>query len=447
VADLKSNNVSGGHVYARVSKYEAGTIPRGPRTVFFSLWASVRVKLVGAALCCAVTACNEPPAVYQFEPAPRAIPMATGASARDPRVLTDPVSSGTVFISNIETSADVSRLLFRVSSDGGDTFEAPSTVSTAAASVYSHGEDAPRIVRGGPIFASWDGEGGVYVARSESSGASFAAPVKVSDGRPDGFSGYASLAAKPKSDAYVVWLDSRDGDTAADTSSVRLARSADQGASFGPSIRVASGVCPCCRPNVEIGAQGEVMVFWRHVFPGPIHDMVVATSHDRGSTFSAPVRIAVDNWKIEGCPDSGIALAQVAGRVYAAWLTEARLDHRGVFLSWSDDSGAHWAPAVSASQGVLDANYPSLSATDEGRVLLVFQGRDPAAGSGWSPTSAFLVEIGANASLSKPFLVPNQGRAVSRPTVVSGTGGRAFIVWTEHAAGSTQVAMERARRR
>jgi hypothetical protein len=189
------------------------------------------------------------------------------------------------------------------------------------------------------------------------------------------------------------------------------------------------------------------MVFWRHVFPGPIHDMVVATSHDRGSTFNAPVRIAVDNWKIEGCPDSGIALAQVGGRIYAAWLTEASLNHRGVFLSWSDDSGARWAPAVSASQGILDANYPSLSATDEGRVLLVFQGRDPAAGSGWSPNSAFLVEIRANAALSKPFPVPNQGRAVSRPTVTSGTGGRAFIVWTEHASGATQVAIERARRR
>ena len=412
-----------------------------------ALWRRLIPVLVAAALCCAVTACGEPPVAYQFESAPRTIPMAPGASARDPRVLTDPVSSGTVFISNIENSADVSRLLFRASSDGGDTFEAPIMVSTAAASVYSHGEDAPRIVLGGPIFASWDGEGGVYVARSTSWGDSFEPPVRVSDGKPDGFSGYASLAAKAKSDVYVVWLDSRDGDPSADTSSVRLARSADDGASFGPSIRVASGVCPCCRPNVEFGPQGEVMVFWRHVFPGPIHDMVVATSHDRGSTFSAPVRIAVDNWRIEGCPDSGIALAQVAGRIYAAWLTEASLDHRGVFLSWSDDSGAHWAPAVSASQGVLDANYPSLSATEEGRVLLVFQGRDPAAGNGWSPTGAFLVEIGPDAALSKPLPVPNQGRAVSRPTVTSGTGGRAFIAWTEHAAGTTQVVIERARRR
>jgi len=33
--------------------------------------------------------------------------------------------------------------------------------------------------------------------------------------------------------------------------------------------------------------------------------MTVAVSADTGQTFSAPKRVAEDNWKGNGCPDSG----------------------------------------------------------------------------------------------------------------------------------------------
>lgn len=215
----------------------------------------------------------------------------------------------------------------------------------------------------------------------------------------------------------------------------------------GDSSVIATGVCPCCRPNVLIGAEGEVMVFWRKVFPGSIRDMVVATSHDRGHSFGPPVRLAVDNWKLEGCPDSGVAVARAGSRIYAAWLTEASTEHRGVRFSWSDDAGVHWAPSVSASQSVFDANYPSLSTAENGRVLLVFQGRDPSTANGWSPISAFLVEVERDGELSQPMLVPNNGRPVLRPTVFAATGDRAFICWTAAKSGMSEAVIERARRK
>lgn len=408
---------------------------------------SLQRQLAGAGLCCLLSACGSHEPAYRFEASPRALPVEShGVAARDARVLVDPVSSGTIYVTDVEGTGANSRLLFRMSSDGGDTFDSPITVSTSTAPVSSHGENAPKLVQGGPLYAVWSGENGVFVARSTTWGSSFEAPARVSDGKKGGFSGYPSLAAQLGKGVYVVWIDSRETTLQQDSYSLRIASSMDAGATFSPSTRVALDVCPCCRPSVLIGEQGEVILFWRKIFAGPIHDMVAATSHDQGKTFSEPVRIAEDNWKIDGCPDSGIAVSRIGSRIYVAWLTEARPDHRGVFLSWSDDQGAHWAPSVSASQSVLDANYPSLDATEDGRVLLAFQGRDPAVASGWAPMGAFLVEIGADANLSEPIAIPSVGKPVSRPTIVSGTGGRVFIVWTAGGPESSQVVIERARR-
>ena len=408
----------------------------------------VRIAMPGAcaAMLCVITAgCSPREASYQFEVTPRVLAATPGSSARDPRVVIDPVSSATVYVSNVEARESATALQFRISEDGGDTFEAPLTLSTPTAPVSSHGEDAPLLIHGGPLYSIWDGNG-VYLARSLTWGESFEAPVRVSDGGPNTFSGYPSLAVAG-STAYAVWLDNREQGLQGDSFSIRMARSNDGGATFGPSVRLALDVCPCCRPNVSIGPGGEVMVFWRKIFPGPIHDMVVATSHDRGRTFGAPVRIAEDNWMVDGCPDSGVAVARVGSRMFAAWLTEASSKPHGVWLSWSDDAGAHWAPSVLASQQVLDANYPSMCATSEGRALLVFQGRNPAAGNGWSALGAFLVEIGPRGAVSKPMAVPNQGKSATRPTVASGSGGRAFIAWTSSGQGSSLVMLERARRR
>jgi hypothetical protein len=144
---------------------------------------------------------------------------------------------------------------------------------------------------------------------------------------------------------------------------------------------------------VSLGPNNEVLVFWRHIYPGSIRDMTVAVTRDGGASFSSPIRIAEDNWKLAGCPDSGVALARSGNRVCAAWLTEASPAISGVRLTWSDDAGRSWAPAVLASQKVLDANYPPLSATEGSRVELIFQGRDPERQAGWSANSAFLVEI------------------------------------------------------
>jgi hypothetical protein len=384
----------------------------------------------------------------RFEPEARPISTATGTTAlRYPKLGVDHVASGTLYMLAVLGEGDSSRLALLNSSDGGDSFDKPVWVSEQGAPVSSHGENSPALVVTPDImYAAWNQGGDIRLARSLSWGATFEKPVRISDKPAKAHSGYVSIGVAPNGDVYAVWLDTRESTPAHDVYSLYFARSTDRGVTFGKNIKVADHVCECCRPNVSFGPNNEVLVFWRHIYPGSIRDMTVAVTRDGGNAFSAPVRIAEDNWKLEGCPDSGIALARSGNRVYAAWLTEASPSIAGVRLTWTDDAGKTWAPALLASQKVLDANYPALSTADDGHIELIFQGRDPEKRGGWDKTSAFVVEIDTNGNLSSPTEVPGAPMAVIRPTLVAATNGRLFTAWTSLLNGKLSVFLARGRR-
>ena len=416
--------------------------------------AGVIISLVGVALAACKQASNNVPLapnnawpILQFEPEPHSLSVLANISpTRHPKIGLDSVASGVVHVLVVIGDGDESRLAMINSNNGGDTYEKPVWVSEAGIPVSSHGENSPTLIMNPDItYAAWNQKGDIRLARSLSWGESFEKPVRISDKPTQDFSGYVALGVAPDGDVYAVWLDTRDREHGDKVYSLYTARSTDHGQTFAKNIRVAAHVCECCRPIVTFGSNGEVLVFWRHIYPGSVRDMTVAVSHDSGETFSAPVRIAADNWRLEGCPDSGVALARSGNRIYAAWLTEASRAISGGRLSWSDNAGESWAPAVSASQNVLDAKYPAMSAASDGRVELVFQGRNPLKDRGWATTSAFLVEIANDGSRSAPVEVPGVTAAVSRPTVYAATNGRLFVGWTAAQDGTAAAFISRAR--
>ena len=347
------------------------------------------------------------------------------------------------------------RLVLLSSDDGGDTFGEPAVGTPPAPAGAWHGENAPQLlfVGQGSLYAAWEAATGDHVdvlfARSEGFGGPLEKPARVTDSDPLAviYSGYPSVVRAPDGSIYAAWLDWRDSSNA-ETAAVYLARSTDDGRTFGRNTRVASGVCPCCRPAVAALPSGEVVVVWRNVYAGNVRDMAAAASSDFGRSFRGPFRVAVDDWKIDGCPDSGAAVARVGSRLFVAWMTEGSPSHAGIRLTWSDDGGQTFAAPIVASGSVPDANYPVMAATPEGRVLLAFEGRERRVAGDWGRRRPFLVEIQANGNRSRPLAVPvpEEAPPTVRPVVASGSLGRIFIAWTEHWPGGTEVALIRGRR-
>ncbi len=184
---------------------------------------------------------------YRFEPDSRAVlePLQI-ESARHPKFAIR--AAGKLFLLGVYTEDKISRLGLFSSSNGGDSFTPPTPLSAPGVSVSSHGENSPSLVLGNvrEMYVLWEqetegGQPDLMFTRSLDLGYRFDPPFVVTDKKVPSRNGFASLSVSPRGDLYAAWLDDRDfldDDTTANTS-VYIAKSTDQGASFGPNIRVA----------------------------------------------------------------------------------------------------------------------------------------------------------------------------------------------------------------
>jgi len=390
---------------------------------------------------------------YQFESEPSQPLAQYVPSSRDPRLSLR--ASGALYLLAVTGGHKGASAALAVSHNRGDSFAPPRPISGKDAAVSSHGENSPNFSFGPGIeaYALWEERTGdglqtrLLFARSPAFGREWEEPVEVTDKTEPSTNAFSSFTVAPDGHIYVVWLDGRDAaKTKPGTSSVYLAKSADGGRTFGKNVAVARSVCPCCRPTVLADAKGVVHVSWRHVFEGNIRDMAVATSTNGGKEFAGPVRVAHDNWEIEGCPHSGASMVQHNGRIWISWYSDGDGTNPGVRLAWSDDGAKTFSDPVLASGDVLDANHPSLAVADDGRILLAFQGRDPVKQDGWAPSGPYLVEVTPEGRASRPIAVPGHEKSISYPVVAGGSLGRVFVAWTEPGKDGRQVRLSRGRK-
>jgi hypothetical protein len=387
-----------------------------------------------------------------FETQPRPVLESIGLHASwDPKLAVD--TSGTIYIFAVYNEDSKSRLGLVMSHDGGDTL-APSIVpiSEAGVSIGSHGEQSPSIAMArGDIYALWqqaakDGSETIMSGRSLSWGDGFEKPVQVSDKGAGSYRGFPSIGVAPNGDVYAVWLDERDNtDSNADSSSVYLAKSVDRGATFGQNVRVGKQACPCCRPSLAFGAQGEVFVAWRRVFPGEIRDLVVSASRDGGRTFAESVRVHDDGWKLRGCPDCGATLAESNGTLYIAWMTEGKDERPRIEFARSNDGARSFSQPVDISRTILDPDHPNIKIADDGTLWLAFQGRAPTTNGNWSQTQAYIVQVNSRGTPSPPLPVPGSKNSVAYPAIGLGSGGRIYLAWTQPQGNHPVVMLSRGR--
>jgi len=370
----------------------------------------------------------------RFESEPRPVLGTVGvAASKDPAVAVN--AAETLYLLAVHGPAGAASLGLSTSHDGGDSFAPLLPVSPPGARVSSHGENSPRLaVTPTEIYALWergadDGFTTLQASRSIDFGRSFEPPVEVTAKPEPSFNGFADLGVAPDGTVWAAWLDGRDTGGAGGTFSLYVSRSVDRGASFGADHRVGPGACPCCRPALAFGG-GATHVAWRTVGEGNVRDVYLVSSRGSSPSFGPRVPVARDNWEVQGCPHSGPALVADGERLWVAWYSEG--DHgAGVHVARSTDGGRTFEPSVRVSGPVLDANHPELSLAGDGRVMLVFQGRDPQRADGWSDL--------------QPSAVPVLAGPAAYPALAAGTLGRTFVAWTEPGPAGRRVVLSRGR--
>src|SRR5690606_16257268 len=264
---------------------------------------------------------------------------------------------GEIVLSWLEPADDGSALRFSVLH--GDAWSAPRTVATAADFVVNWA-DFPSVVpvtsevwiahwlRAAPeSFAAYD----IAYATSADGGNSFVEHGLLNEDGALTEHGFVSLFPWDGG-IGAVWLDGRrlaelfesgdfDPEGPPVGMSLRFARIAYDG-TVETRGEIDELVCDCCPTGAALAGSDPVIIY-RDRSPDEIRD--IAVRRHEGGAWSAPIVLGPDNWRIEGCPVNGPAVAAQDDTVVAAWFTapEGRPRAR---TARSSDAGKTCAEAV-----------------------------------------------------------------------------------------------------
>jgi len=352
-----------------------------------------------------------------------------------------------------------------VSRDGGRTFGSPMRVNDAAGDARLSGEQPPRVaVQRDSVTIVWTTKGprGTVLkqARSTDVGRSYARATIVPGGDASGNRGWQAVTVDKAGAVNVLWLDHRelaedsvamthhdhasgskpDGVAMAQKSKLYFTRlrSVDDASRFGETPHaITGGVCYCCKTALVVGANGELVAAWRHVYPGNLRDIAFTVSRDGGKTFAPIGRVSKDEWMLEGCPDDGPAMAVDGNnRIHIVWptlITEPGASDPTIalFYASSTDGRAFSARQRIPTEGM--PHHPTLAVAGDGSIVAAWDevangtrraavGRATANGAGHTTFSRTVV---SGSAAVYPVVAPVNGAAVVAWT--SGTGAAATI--------------------
>ena len=359
------------------------------------------------------------------------------------------------------TQNDVMDVYAALSEDGGATFSSPHRVNDRPGDVSSNAEQPPRAVMSeSAVTVIWpsrlDGMSAIRMSRSTDGGRTFG-KAKTLHESFKGARGWQSLANGEDGAVHAVWLDGRD----ADPSAVHRRHGGGGHPAPGSSTpgdprqdvymgvlrpdgtvaeaHIARDVCYCCKTAVGIGPSGRVNVAWRHIFPGSIRDIAMATSADGGRTFGPPARISDDNWQLSGCPDDGPAMAvDVRDTAHLVWptLVNETTPQKAVFYTSTSD-GRAFAPRIRLSSSDReDAGHPQIAADRAGVVAAVWDeqhGNDRRIVARLSP---------AGSGRFGPPIILNANSTAFHPHVVAVKDGF-LVAWSVRAGDRSDILVRR----
>jgi hypothetical protein len=174
---------------------------------------------------------------------------------------------------------------------------------------------------------------------------------------------------------------------------------------------------------------------WRSVGAGGIRDVVVARSADGGATWSAPVRAHADDWKFDGCPHAGPAVAvDSSGTLHVTWWT-GKEGSAGVLYARSTDGARSFEPAIPL--GVAQFSRPAhvqLALGRDGKVAVAWD-------DGTKEIPRVLVRVSRDGGRRFGDAIPVSvaGRSATFP-VLGISGDSISVAWSEESSETARAA-------
>ena len=361
------------------------------------------------------------------------IPSPAGANTSAPQLT---VEGDRAILSWIERSGKQAALKFAERTASGWS-EARVVVSSDHLMVNSADVPSVRAMPDGTLAAHWMEENGpdpeAYDLRLawSADGRGWSAPVAPNRDKTISQHGFASLFPMAGGGLGLVWLDGRT--THGEEGDMQLrAAMYDSAHKQLSDTMIDARVCECCPTAVALSADGPVAAY-RNRSAGEIRDIYITRL--AAGRWTMPVPVHRDNFKIEGCPVNGPAIAARGKDVVVGWFTAPNEMNRS-YLAFSHDGGRTFGAPVRAD------DKESL-----GRVVVALE-KSGSAIVGWvesaTQTPQFQIRrVQPNGTRSAAVTVANQsGTRYPRMALVR---DEVVLAWTESEQESSRVKTARAR--
>jgi hypothetical protein len=186
------------------------------------------------------------------------------------------------------------------SSDNGQNFDAPAKVNDADRqdsklrpsiaidddhSIYIVWEDYSNL---NPFSDAPD----IYMSKSNNNGYSFGQDIKVNDVEDisDDAQTAPMIVANGSGQLFVTWMEKPTGSS---FKHIRLARSTNGGTSFQPEVKVSNDALRTGDPALGVSPTGVIWVAWRD-YRSDNQDVYASRSGDNGATFGPELKVNDD---------------------------------------------------------------------------------------------------------------------------------------------------------
>lgn len=267
----------------------------------------------------------------------------------------------------------------RVIAEGSNWFvnwaDFPSMVALPDGSLAAHW-----LVKSGPGTFEYD----VTISRSFDGGKTWDKPFVPHRDGAKAEHGFVSLFAAKDGSLAAVWLDGREmkpGGSGHDhghgNMTLRYVRVKRDGA-LRDDAALDARVCECCQTSAAMTADGPVVVY-RDRSEGETEIRDISIVRLKGEKWSAPRPVFQDNWRLNGCPVNGPAVAAAGRRVAVAWFTGADNASR-VKLAFSNDAGESFGQPIMVDDG-NPAGRVDVLLLDDGGALVCWLEKAPDGGA------------------------------------------------------------------
>jgi BNR repeat-like domain len=258
-------------------------------------------------------------------------------------------------------------MFLRASRDGGVTWQ-PEVRLTTSRSAFR----VAMAASGSNVYVVWmdfrSGIWDIYYRRSTNNGSTWGPEIKLVAGTSK--IGSSVGAERPSitvlgTSVHVAWMDGRDGTppcyTLPECTEIYYKRSDDNGATWGPDIRLTNDKLFSGRPSIEAIAPSTVLVSVDQQEPGGEAENVhIKKSIDDGNSWGTSQKLSFLNRGSAGHN----AMMTAGSSVHVAWFDDRDTSNREVFYRASKDAGKTWSPEENVSQAPGESSAPFLAATE-----------------------------------------------------------------------------------